>query len=181
MKSYLKKTLFVFAGLLFIGGGFFFGQPGKVDAASKEEKKKFGNWSLNCSVDDKKKQICFLSQQINNTIKGKEQEVLALYQVGNFGQEKEVKIVETLPANILIAPGTSIISGTQLIAPGKYVNCTLGNCQAVASISQSDLKTILSSDNNFVGVMTAEGKQVNFPLSKEGLEEGLKALKIKIN
>ncbi|MFY9589587.1 invasion associated locus B family protein [Rickettsia endosymbiont of Halotydeus destructor] len=179
MKNYFKKTLFVFVGLLFIGSGFLFGQPEKVDAASKEEKKKFGNWALSCIADDKKKQICFLSQQVNNTTKGKEQEVLAMYQVGYFGQEKELKIIEILPANIQIPAGTSIISSTKLIAPGKYVNCTAGNCQAIAPLSQEDLKTILSNENNSIGVMNAEGKQVNFPLSKDGLEEGLKALKNK--
>lgn len=177
MKNYFKKTLFVFVGLLFIGSGFLFGQPGKVDAASKKEEKKFGNWVLNCVAGDKKKQICFLSQQVNNTTKGKEREVLAVYQVGYFGQEKELKIIEILPANIQIPVGTSIISSTKLIAPGKYVNCTAGNCQAIALISQDDLKTILSNEDNSIGIITAEGKQVNFPLFKNGLEEGLKALK----
>lgn len=177
VKNCFKKTLFVFAGLSLMAGGFLLGKPEGVNAASKEEPKKFGSWVLNCSTDAQKKQTCLLTQQINNNIKDKEQEILAIYNIGYFGQEKDLKIVEVVPANIQVAPGTSIVSGTKLIAPGKYVTCTAGSCQAVATISQSDLKTILANDNNSIALMNIEGKQINFPLSKDGLEEGVKALK----
>jgi invasion protein IalB len=156
------------------------GQPEKVNAASKEaanELKKFGNWSLSCSTDNQKKEFCFLTQQITNNTKEKEQEILAMYHVGYFGKEKELKIIQVLPTNVQIAAGTSIISGEKLIAAGKYASCTTANCQAVAIISPSDLKTILSSNNNSVASMNAEGKQINYPFSKDGLKEGLDALK----
>ncbi|MCC8398579.1 MAG: invasion associated locus B family protein [Rickettsia endosymbiont of Labidopullus appendiculatus] len=179
MINYVKRSLFVTVGLAVIGLGLFLGNPSRVDAAVKEGQK-FLDWAVNCTTAADKKQVCFLSQTINST-KDDKQQVLAIYQVGYFGSGKTkiLKMIQIIPPNVSIDPGTTlIISSKKLIAPGKYVNCTKDSCQALADISDNDLKTILSSnDNPSVGFMNSVGQQINLPFSTKGLEEGLKALK----
>jgi invasion protein IalB len=178
MINYVKRSLFVTVGLAVIGLGLFLGSPSRVDAAVKEGQK-FLDWAVNCTTAADKKQVCFLSQTINST-KDDKQQVLAIYQMGYFGSGKtrSLKMIQIIPTDVSIAPGTLIISSKKLIAPGKYVNCTKDSCQALADISDNDLKTILSSnDNPSVGFMSSVGQQINLPFSTKGLEEGLKALK----
>ncbi len=177
MINCVKRSLFVTTGLAVIGLGLFFGNPSRVDAAIKEGKK-FSDWVVNCTTTADKKQVCFLSQTINST-KDDKQQVLAIYQVGYFGSGKtrSLKMVQIIPTDVSIAPGTSIISSKKLIAPGKYVNCTKDSCQAIVDISDNDLKIILSDGNPSVGFMSSVGQQINLPFSTKGLEEGLKALK----
>ncbi|MDR0296671.1 MAG: invasion associated locus B family protein [Rickettsia sp.] len=179
MTKCVKKSLFVTAGIAVIGLGLFFGNPSRVDAAVKEGQT-FSDWVVKCTTTSTdKKKVCFLSQALNST-KDDKQQVLAIYQVGYFGSGKtrSLKMIQIIPTDVSVAPGTSIISSPKLVAPGKYVNCTKDSCQAAADISDNDLKTILSSDGNpVVGFMNSVGQQVNLPFSTKGLEEGLKALK----
>lgn len=178
MMKCVKKSLFVTAGLAVMGLGLFFGSPSRVDAAVKDGKA-FSDWVVKCTTSTDKKQICFLQQSLNST-KDDKQQLLAMYQVGYFGSGKtrSLKMIQTIPTDVSITPGTSIISSKKLVAPGKYVSCTKDSCQAIADISDNDLKTILSSGSNpIVGFMNSVGQQVNLPFSTKGLEEGLKALK----
>ncbi|WP_425363993.1 invasion associated locus B family protein [Candidatus Tisiphia endosymbiont of Hybos culiciformis] len=178
MTNCVKKSLFVTAGLAVMGLGLFFGNPSRVDAAVKEGRT-FSDWVVKCTTSADKKRVCFLQQVINST-KDDKQQMLAMYQVGYFGSGKErsLKMIQIIPTDVSVVPGTSIISSKKLAAPGKYINCTKDSCQAIADISDNDLKTILSSDGNpVVGFMNSAGQQVNLPFSTKGLEEGLKALK----
>ena len=86
-------------------------------------------------------------------------------------------MTQILPLGPNLLLGTSIISSEKLIAPGKYTTCTAGGCYALAEISNQDLDTILSSSNNVLGFISAEGKQINLPISTKGLKEGLISLK----
>ncbi|XVN40880.1 MAG: invasion associated locus B family protein [Rickettsia endosymbiont of Argas persicus] len=175
MKNYIKKIAFICSGLFVIAGTFILYRT-EVDASSTP--KKYGAWTLSCTLDNEKKQICFLSQQINNIEKDKEKEILAIYHIGYFNKEqntKELRIVEILPPNVQIPAGTVINSGGTQLAAGKYVNCTTQGCQAVAIISESDLDSILSNDN-YIEFLTADGKHAKISFIKDGLKEGVKAL-----
>jgi invasion protein IalB len=176
MSTY-KKILFLAAGLAIIGVSFFYSKFNMVEAAFKEGQK-FDDWAVACikDKDNKKKQICFLTQQVTSTNKDNKTEVLAVYQIGYF-KDKTLSMVQLLPLGTNLVLGTSIISSDKLIAPGKYTTCTGANCYAVAEISDQDLNSILSSNTNSLGYMNAEGKQINLPISTKGLKEGLEALK----
>lgn len=178
MKNNIKKIAFICSGLFIIVGTFVLYRIENVNASSAP--KKYGAWNLNCTVNNNQQQFCFLSQQINNIEKGKEKEILAIYHIGYFNnieqETKELKIIEILPPNVQIPAGTSINSAGKYIAAGKYVNCTTQGCQAIANITQSELDIILSNDN-YVEFLTAEGKQAKVSFIKNGLKEGLKALK----
>jgi invasion protein IalB len=174
MKLY-GKIFFVTAGLAIIAAGFFFSKSHIVEAALKSGQK-FGDWTVACNKDDKKQEICFLVQQFTTTKDDKTQ-VLAVYQIGYFGKEKALKMIQIVPLGVRLEPGTSIISvDNKLIAPGKFGICDAAGCQAVANISDEDLKTITSNSPNSLGIIGGDGKQANFPISNNGLKEGLEAL-----
>ena len=153
----------------------------KTDNASgaKTDGKKFGDWVVSCTTADEKaktSETCLLSQQIDLTQDDKKRPI-ALFQIGYFGPQKELKIVETLPLGVRLDAGTSIISSKNLVANGKYVTCLETGCQAVAVISDGDLKLILSNVENSIAFMNIEGKQLSLPLSVKGLKEGLDYIK----
>ncbi len=187
------RTSFVLAGLTVIASVLFFS---KVHASVKEGQK-FDNWVVACSKDQKDQTVCVLTQQVLSKVENKKDSkpdnkkdskkatakeepkynVLAVYQIGYFGPEKKLGLLEILPANVSIQPGTSVISGQKLLAPGKYLTCNLGNCQALVYLSDADLDAMLANVDNAVGFMDATGKQVNLPISMKGAKEGLAALK----
>ncbi|ABV75238.1 hypothetical protein A1C_04900 [Rickettsia akari str. Hartford] len=186
MKDCIKKVAFVLSGLFIITSTFILYRVTNVDASSTP--KKYGSWTLNCTLNNEKKQLCFLSQQINNLEKDKEKEILAIYHIGYFNveqeeqelkiieqEEQELKIIEIVPSNVQIPAGTVINSGDKRIAAGKYINCTINGCQALAVITKDDLEMILSNDN-YIELITADGKQAKISFIKDGLKEGLKAL-----
>ena len=173
-----KKAIFIIIGLAIITTAFFFSKSSVVHAAKKEGTK-FDDWVVTCTPkngDDKTPQTCFLTQQIN-VGKDDKRQVLALYQVGYFGDNKELKIIQTLPLGVSVEAGTSIISSGNMVAQGKYTTCTQAGCQALANISDDELKKIISNDENSVAFMNVEGKQINIPLSNKGLKKGLAFLR----
>lgn len=176
MKNYIKKITFICSGLFIIVGTFVLSRVENVDASTAP--RKYGAWTLNCATNNDEKQLCVLSQQINNTAKDKEKEILAIYHIGYFDgeqEEKELKLIEVIPPNVQIPNGTIINSGSKQLAAGKYVNCTINGCQAVATITKDDIGMILSNDNQLVFI-TSDGKQAKILFIKDGLREGLKAL-----
>lgn len=178
MKTNIKQSIFVIVGIAIVSIVFILTKPGNVEA-SKQEGKKFEDWVVSCSpIDEKTKaqQICVLTQQVNVT-KDDKQQVIAVYQIGYFGPKKELRMIETLPLGIRIEAGTSIIISKNLLAPGKYTTCTNLGCQAVADISDADLKTVLSTKEANVAFMNVDGQQLSLPLSTKGLQEGLEYLK----
>ena len=175
MKNYYKKTLFIIAGLSVIGASFFFSKSNIVEAAIKDGEK-FGDWNVSCVKNNNKKQLCFLAQQVTTTKDDKAQ-IVAAYQIGYFGKDKKLNMTQILPLGLNLLLGTSIISSEKLIAPGKFTTCIASGCFALAEISNQDLETLLSSTNNAIGFINAEGKQINLPISTKGLKEGLAALK----
>ncbi len=180
MKINVKQIFFVLTGLAIVTAFFLFMQHNNVEA-SKKNGKKFDDWVVQCSEGDKENKIpaiCLLTQQINAQDKDKQtQQVLGLYQIGYFGEKKELKMIETLPLGIRVDAGTSIVSSKKLIAPGKFTSCSTGGCQAVAEISNDDLKTILNNKENTVVFMNLQGSAVALPFSTKGLEAGLKFIK----
>ena len=175
----LKRLAFITSGLLIITAVFLFSKSSNVEASQKEGKK-FEDWTVTCTKEDAKTNtpaICLLSQQVNVTDANNVQKPLALYQFGYVGPKKELKVILTLPLGIKLDVGTSIISGSQLMAPGKFVVCTEAGCQAIADITDADLKAILAAPQNAIAYMGGDGKQVSMPMSIKGLADGLKFIK----
>ena len=178
MKANIKQIFFIVLGLVTVTAFFALSQLGTATAA-KQDGKKFDDWNVSCAAKDaaaKTPEICILTQQLNISQDDKQQPI-ALFQIGYFGPKKELKLIQTLPLGVNIQAGTSIISSKNLIAPGQYTTCINSGCNAVASISDADLKTLLSNSDNAVAFMNLEGKQITLPLSTKGLEQGLKYIK----
>lgn len=178
MINNVKQAAFVIIGLAVVSAAFLISRSNNVQAAKKEGTK-FDDWVVSCSPKEAAEgteQICLLTQQIS-TEKDKNQEILAVYQMGYFGKEKTLKMLQILPLGVSLEAGTSIVSSKNLIAAGKFTTCTQAGCHAVANITNEDLKTILSNKENSVALMSAEGKQINLPFSTKGLQNGLDYLK----
>ena len=179
MSTNVKKISFVVFGLIIITAIFAFTQS-NIATAAKKNGKKFSDWSVSCTPADAKTktpQACLLNQQVNVTQKDNKQQPLALFQIGYFGPKKELKLIETLPLGVRLEAGTSIISSKKLIIPGTYSTCLNSGCQAIASISDSDLKTLLANKENTVAFMNLEGEQLTLPISVKGLKKGLDYIK----
>ncbi len=87
MKDCIKKIAFIFSGLFIITGTFVLYSIENVNASTAPQK--YGAWTLNCTLNNENKQLCFLSQQINNLEKDKEKEILAIYHIGYFNGEQK--------------------------------------------------------------------------------------------
>jgi invasion protein IalB len=173
-----KQIAFVILGLVLVTAIFAFSKLNSATAA-KTDGKKFEDWTVSCTPKDDKNntpEICLLNLQLNITQEDKQQPI-ALFQIGYFGENKELKIIQTLPLGVRLEAGTSIISSKKLIAPGKYSTCTQAGCQAVAAISDAALETLTSTEENSVVFINLEGKQLTLPLSVKGLSKGLKYIK----
>lgn len=173
-----KKIIFIIAGLVIVAGAFLLSKSNIVHASIKEGTK-FDDWVVTCTPKSENAdapQVCFLTQQIDLNQEDKKQ-ILAIYQVGYFGDNKDLKIIQTLPLGISVEAGTSLVSSQNLIAKGKFTTCTQAGCQAVASISADELKQFLANEENSVAFMNVDGKQINIPISKKGLEKGLAYLR----
>lgn len=174
MQLSLKKAIFIISGLTIIGLGFFFSKYNIVQASLKEGQK-FDDWSVSCTNDENKKQICLLNQQTQIT-KGDKIEILSAYQIGYIGKDKKLMMVQILPLGSMLQSGTTLLSDKKLLAPGKYSFCNAQGCQAFAELSKEDLKQIITGSSNFVSYINYEGKQVSVPLSNKGLKEAIDAL-----
>ena len=178
MSSSIKKIIFVVSGLAVAAAIFAFTQS-NIATAAKKNGKKFGQWTVSCNVADKKTntpEICTLTHQVVVERDGKKQP-FAFFQIGYFGDKKELKLIQKLPMGVGIEAGTSIISSKKLIAPGKYVTCLSDGCQAVANISDSDLKVLLATKENTLVFMSIDGQQIAAPFPVDGLAKGLKYIK----
>ena len=182
-----RKILFVVLALSITFSAFYFAKPNVVQA-SKKDGEKFADWVVSCSSpelkddasDEQKKAaqdatICVLSHNVM-VGEGDQKQTIASLQFGYYGENKELKMVQVLPLGVSIPAGSSIISGEKMIAKGAYITCLNSGCQAVASVSDEDLKTILENENNFVAILGVGGNQINIPFSSKGLDKGLKFL-----
>ncbi len=178
MSSNVKKISFVVFGLIIAAAIFAFTQSNIANAAKKNGKK-FGDWSVSCTKADAKTktpQMCTLTQQINIEKDGKKSPYV-IFQIGYLGEKKELKLIQIVPMGISIEAGTSIVSSKKLIAPGRYFTCLSSGCQAVALISDADLKTLFATKENSFVFMGIDGSNQTAPFSVKGLKKGLEYIK----
>ena len=102
---------------------------------------------------------------------------MSAYQIGYFGNDKKLVMIQILPLGSMLQPGTAIIISEKLLARGKFTNCSPQGCQAIAEMSESDLAEILNASQVSLGYVNMESKTVSVPVSNNGLKEGLAALK----
>lgn len=183
-----RKILFVILALAITFGAFYFAKPNVVEA-SKKNGKAFGSWTVSCSTpqvaedaseEDKKAAeeatFCMLTHTVLAGEEDKKQPVAA-FQFGYYGENKELRMVQILPLGVSIPAGTSIVSGDKLIARGVYSTCLNSGCQAIAPISDEDLKTIIENEKNAVAILGLDGNQINIEFDSKGLDKGLQFLK----
>lgn len=175
-----KKILFTLSGIALVTLLSLFIQN-YVHAAPKEGKK-FGSWIVTCEKGEKNKKTCFLTQSLSTPAgeDGKSQQHFATFKIGYVSGSKDLQMIQILPFGLSLQSGSSVIlSSDKLVSPGIFTTCQPFGCIAIAKITDKDLSEITKSEEFFVGVMAAEGKQVNIKLDPKGLKEGVAALKAK--
>jgi invasion protein IalB len=155
---------------------------GNVFAAKntkESENKKFGDWILACDKNvNSKKDVCLLKQQIIVTKEDKKQEILAFYQIGYFGKDNIIRMMQIFPlSDIYIPIGTMIFTDATPSSKGQYAICASSNCQALAEILPSEIESMVSAKEVKLIIMNSAMQQVAYPLSVKGLKEGLAHLK----
>ncbi|MGC0371330.1 MAG: hypothetical protein DGJ47_000016 [Rickettsiaceae bacterium] len=174
----LKKITFALVGTLFTFATFTLLKNNNAIGA-KQDGKVFEDWSVACSmqtINKKKAQLCVLKQSVNLK-KEEKNEIIAEYEIGYYGDKKELKIIQTLPLNIRLDAGTSIVSADKAVTSGKFIVCTKQGCQAISNLSDENLKIILQNDHSKIVFMSIYGKQIATPFSSKGLGAALSYIK----
>lgn len=175
-KFNTKKVLFSFSGIALVVLFSLFIQN-YVSAAPKEGKK-FGDWVVACEKDAKGKKSCFLSLTLTSSTKDKKDaQFVANFKLGYWGNPKKLQMVQILPFGISIPHGATIAADSKALGKAHFTTCQPFGCIAVAELKEKDIATLEKDKKSFVGVFSAEGQQINFPLSTKGLKEGIAALK----
>lgn len=164
--------------------------------AKLKEGQRFGDWEVIYLEHKEMGKLCTLTQRVtmeNKVMKISGREffdftssmgeildngfkLLATYQITYF--ENSLIMLQIVPSQVNTKIATSIIHNHQNIAEGKFYACNENICTAIAEISDSSLKSLLSVPDkiNLLSVVTKEGAEVAFPLSAKGLKDGLKEL-----
>lgn len=180
-----KLTTFLSAALISLAATSSF--------AAQKIGKTYGDWVIVTEKNEQtKKTTTFLQQVLSSTDEKSEDKKPVQLAVYRFllSDKKELILSEVIPQGALLQPGTALFAIEKLvqgkdeqegkfIATGKYTVCQNTVCEAVAPISDQDLKTIVSSEAVYLSAVNLEGKQVNFQFSVKGLKEGIAALKAK--
>ncbi len=149
--------------------------------------KTFQNWTYMCEPQNKdvKEKTCYVVQvvsleSVDEKTKKKISNKIADYKIGYFQNEKGkkvVKLIENLPLGSLIPPGTGLINEKGELAKGAYAFCDKNGCVAISEINEDVVKKIATSEKTVVAFLGPDGKQINIPVAREGLDDAFKHLK----
>lgn len=192
----MKKIIFIAIGVLILGSAFAVTKNNKktqetaaapaaqespahsTPAAAPTETQRFDDWAVVCEEyqNEKKEkgQLCYARQSLSDK---ETKQVLAEYRVGYFGDDKALKMIQILPADVSIASGTSLIADKDTFAPGKYTVCQNQFCIASAELSEEIVSKLISAKQTFLAFINSQGQQVNSLVSAKGLDMAVKALK----
>jgi invasion protein IalB len=184
----LKLKFFTILTLLCIGFSSIVSGASKEPKPAVSDSKQFQDWSYYCEQSDNKEnknKLCYIIQTVSaqaEDAKTKKSSSIKIadYRIGYFNSEKgkpELKMLQTVPLNVAIKPGTALIkNGSEIFAKASYTTCTQNGCTAVLDLSDEMMKKIVSSKSMEIGFILNQ-KQTNLPLSLNGLSDAFKYLK----
>lgn len=145
--------------------------------ARAQDSEKFGNWTAKCEASRGKVQGgCFIYQ--NLVLREGGQRVLQ-FAVGYVATTDAPIALLSLPLGISLPPGVSIRIGD---APPTRViveRCEPNGCRAGLKLSEALLQQLRAGTQLTVTFHDAERRPIEVPLSLDGFDAGLKALKQK--
>ncbi len=134
----------------------------------------FGNWLVNCKVDQQDgQQGCFIVQ--NLVLREGGQRVLQVA-IGFVKEASEPIALISLPLGISLPPGTTLRVDELEPKRVPIERCEPNGCRAGLKLSEEILKSLISGDQLSVTFYDAKRQPIDVPLSLEGIEEGLAAL-----
>lgn len=145
--------------------------------AAAEESTKYGNWTAKCEASKGKVQGgCFIFQ--NLVLREGGQRVLQ-FAVGYVATTEAPIALLSLPLGISLPPGVSIRIGDAQPTRVLVERCEPNGCRAGLKLSEELLKQLREGTQLTVTFHDAERRPIEVPLSLDGFEAGLTALKAK--
>ena len=143
-----------------------FAEPADGDA--------FGNWLVNCKVDEQDgRQGCFIVQ--NLVLREGGQRVLQVA-IGFVAEAPEPIALISLPLGISLPPGTTLKIDELEPKRVPIERCEPNGCRAGLKLGEEILKSLVTGKQLSVTFYDAKRQPIDVPLSLEGIEEGLAAL-----
>lgn len=145
--------------------------------AAAEESEKYGNWTAKCEASKGKVQGgCFIFQ--NLVLREGGQRVLQ-FAVGYVATTEAPIALLSLPLGISLPPGVSIRIGDAQPTRVLVERCEPNGCRAGLKLSEDLLTQLREGTQLTVTFHDAERRPIEVPLSLDGFEAGLTALKAK--
>ena len=134
----------------------------------------FGNWLVNCKIDEEDGgQGCFIVQNV--VLREGGQRVLQVA-IGFIKEASEPIALISLPLGISLPPGTTLKVDELEPKRVPIERCEPNGCRAGLKLSEEILENLISGDQLSVTFYDAKRQPIDVPLSLEGIENGLTAL-----
>lgn len=161
------------AAALILAVGLTLTTPG----AAAQDTEKFGNWTAKCEESRGKVQGgCFIFQ--NLVLREGGQRVLQ-FAVGYVATTEAPIALLSLPLGISLPPGVSIRIGDAQPTRVIVERCEPNGCRAGLKLNDALLSQLRQGTQLTVTFHDAERRPIEVPLSLDGFEAGLEALKAK--
>ncbi len=148
-----------------------------ADGVAAQEAGKFGNWTAKCEESRGKVQGgCFIFQ--NLVLREGGQRVLQ-FAVGYVANTDAPIALLSLPLGISLPPGVSIRIGDAQPTRVIVERCEPNGCRAGLKLSDELLSQLRQGAQLTVTFHDAERRPIEVPLSLDGFEAGLEAIKAK--
>ena len=148
----------------------------QYESIRKAEGDPVGDWLYNCEPSGEGGQnLCVIAHQLTDRTNGK---VIFSWLIGTDANDRFQAVWQT-PTGILVNRGVVIDAGTEKPITLPYTACVAGFCEAVANLAPDFIDILLKTDKATASIVTVSGQTVTFPISTDGLADGITALKYK--
>jgi invasion protein IalB len=133
-----------------------------------------GDWLYDCDDGgDDRDRPCVIAHQIADRENGR---IVFSWLIG-ANVDGRFQAVWQTPTGVLVNRGVVLDAGTEKPIVLPYTACVAGFCEAVANLAPDFIDTLLNTQEASATVYTVSGQALTFPVSVDGLADGIIALK----
>ena len=148
--------------------------PAPPPGAPKVSKEKtYGDWVYSCLTFADGKVQCAIAQTLSDS---KTKRPVFLWRIAEDGNGGLVGIWQT-PTGVVVKRGIVLDAGTPKPIAIPYEYCGTGGCEATGNLAADFLASLAKAQKASATIFARDGKPITFPLSVNGLADGLAALK----
>lgn len=132
-----------------------------------------GDWLYDCeNGSDPGDRPCVIAYQIADEDSGR---IVFSWLIG-IDEAGKFQAVWQTPTGVLVNRGVVLDAGTEKPIALPYTACVTGFCEAVANLAPDFMETLLKTQIARATVHTVSGQTLTFPISVDGLADGIVAL-----